>query len=308
MSACAQCGGRSYLLDARGPRAHARACACASPCPRCDGSGYTRQHHAATFSERVGPRQYEVMVQCTCRLLAGRVALYNAADIPGLYAGASLEEFSVSSPHQAVAEGLGRAREVATRFTLAYDKANPGRGFILSGPVGTGKTHLLAAALGHLALERGVGARYVEISLLYATIRNGFQAGKSGGEIIQPLSEVPVLAIDELGKGRGSAFEQETLDELIARRYNAGRTTLFATNYPLEPERRAVHTTGGPPPGYRATAQRAPQAGKDLELLRERVGERIYSRLCQMCEFVELPPQAQDYRRVISDRARASGR
>ena len=307
MSACMKCGGRSYLLEARGPRAQARACACASPCPRCDGSGYTLQVQSATFSERVGPRRYEVMVPCSCRLLKQRVALYNAADIPGLYAGVSLEGFSVSSPSQPVAEGLGRAREVATRFAFNYDKANPGRGFILSGPVGTGKTHLLAAALGHLALERGVGAQYVEISLLYATIRNGFQAGKSGGEIIQPLSEVPVLAIDELGKGRGSAFEQETLDELIARRYNAGRTTLFATNHPLEPERRTVRTgASATPPGYRATATAT--AGKDVELLRERVGERIYSRLCQMCEFVELPPQAQDYRRVISDRARASGR
>ena len=52
---------------------------------------------------------------------------------------------------------------------------------------------------------------------------------KSGGEIIQPLSEVEVLAIDELGRGRGSAFELETMDELIARRYNAGRVTLFGT-------------------------------------------------------------------------------
>ena len=117
-----------------------------------------------------------------------------------------------------------------------------------------------------------------------------------------------MLAIDELGKGRGSAFEQETLDELIASRYNAGRTTLFATNYPLEPERRPVRTAASAPPGYRATADRTAASGKDVELLRERVGERIYSRLCQMCEFVELPPQTQDYRRVISDRARASGR
>ena len=31
------------------------------------------------------------------------------------------------------------------------------------------------------------------------------------------LSEVDLLAIDELGKGRGSPFEMETLDELIGR-------------------------------------------------------------------------------------------
>jgi DNA replication protein DnaC len=150
----------------------------------------------------------------------------------------------------------------------------------------------LASALTHLSLELGVECRYVEISLLYATIRRGFQEGKSGGEIIGPLSEVEVVAIDELGKGRGSQFELETLDELIARRYNAGRTTLFATNYSLEPERRSTKL-----PGYR-TSEDVKGAAKELELLRERVGERIYSRLCEMCDFVELPSGTPDQRRM----------
>jgi DNA replication protein DnaC len=141
----------------------------------------------------------------------------------------------------------------------------------------------------------GLEARYVEISLLYATIRRGFQEGKSGGEIIGPLSDVEVLAIDEMGKGRGSQFEMETLDELIARRYNAGRTTLFATNYSLEPERKSVRSAA--PSGYRTTED-AKSAARDVELLRERVGERIYSRLCEMCSFVELPKETPDQRRM----------
>jgi DNA replication protein DnaC len=135
----------------------------------------------------------------------------------------------------------------------------------------------------------------VEISLLYATIRRGFQEGKSGGEIIGPLSDVEVLAIDELGKGRGSQFEMETLDELIARRYNANRTTLFATNYSLEPERRSVRTAA--PGGYVSTED-AKNTVRETELLRERVGERIYSRLCEMCTFVELPKGTPDQRRM----------
>src|SRR5262249_39818384 len=147
-------------------------------------------------------------------------------------------------------EAQDRARKLATEFADTYVRGKPNRGFILSGPVGTGKTHLIAAALSHLIIEVGASASYVEISLLYARIRAGFNEGKSGGEIIGPLSEIEILAIDELGKGRGSPFELETLDELIARRYNAGRTTLFGTNYSLEPERKPAKSST---PGYRTS-------------------------------------------------------
>jgi DNA replication protein DnaC len=162
--------------------------------------------------------------------------------------------------------------------------------------VGTGKTHLLAATLVHLVMDVGVRAEYVEISHLYQDIRRGFREGKSGGEIIKPLSLVEVLAIDEIGKGRMSPFELETLDELISRRYNAGRTTLFATNYSLGPPDRAR-------PSYVSTDE-LKQAGKESQLLYDRVGDRIYSRLCEMCDFVELPRNAPDHRRQRQEQRR----
>jgi DNA replication protein DnaC len=102
---------------------------------------------------------------------------------------------------------------------------------------------------------------------------------------------VTVLAIDELGKGRGSAFELETLDELIARRYNSNKVTLFATNYSLKPPEEKQQR------GYVDTAASL-EAGKESKLLSERVGDRIYSRLCDMCDFVEFPFNTPDARRT----------
>jgi DNA replication protein DnaC len=37
------------------------------------------------------------------------------------------------------------------------------------------------------------------------------------------------------------------------------------------------------------------------ELLVERIGERIYSRLCEMCDFVSLPSRTDDFRRTKQD-------
>jgi DNA replication protein DnaC len=282
---CSVCGGKRYLLKAKGPRATAVACHCSSECSRCGGSGHVYESREETFSLKVGPRTYEVLVPCACRLLPRRLELYRRAEIPGVLAPANFENFLPSK------EAQDRAKKVASAFACGYLRSAPPKGFVLSGPVGTGKTHLLAASLAHLALELGVQVQYVEISLLYAEIRRGFQEGKSGGEIIGPLSEVEVLAIDELGKGRGSAFELETLDELIARRYNAGRTTLFATNFSLAAKKEGSRSTAS----HRSTEE-LKAAARESELLRDRIGARIYSRLCEMCTFVELPDDTPDRR------------
>jgi DNA replication protein DnaC len=285
--ACGVCGGRTYLIERQGDRAHARICQCSVECKVCGGRGHNLVAQEATFSKKVGPRKYEVLAPCACTLRVRRVARYNEVGLPGVLAHATFENY------RPIDDAHNRPKTVAEHFAHHFDKKGANKGFILSGPVGTGKTHLLASTVAHLVLEMGVQARYIEISLLYATIRRGFQEGKSGGEIIGPLSEVEVLAIDELGKGRGSQFEMETMDELIARRYNANRTTLFATNYSLEPERKVTRAVSG----YQSTED-AKNALRDGELLRERVGERIYSRLCEMCTFVELPKDTPDHRRA----------
>ncbi len=244
-------------------------------CPDCGGTGLVR-----TIVKTNG-RDYEVVAPCATRRLEARVQMFNAAHLPAVQAQATFDSYKPSNGEQ------HRALQLVRDFAFRWPSP---RGYVLSGPVGTGKTHLLAATLKHLSLEVGVRTGYVEISLLYSQIRRGFQDGKSGGEIIGPLSQIEVLAIGELGKGRGSQFELETLDELIARRYNAGKVTLFATNYSLKaPEERSQR-------GYFSTDS-VLESAKDSKLLCDRVGDRIYSRLCEMCEFVEFPSGTPDMRR-----------
>jgi DNA replication protein DnaC len=105
-------------------------------------------------------------------------------------------------------------------------------------------------------------------------------------EVLRPLLHVPVLAIDELGKERGTEWERSMLDELISRRFNSGLSTLFATNYFLEERENPVKET----PGMRNT--RSPDFAREAETmtLPRRVGDRIYSRLNEMCTFVKLDP------------------
>lgn len=270
--ACAECGGKRIVVRAERDRALAAVCpACSGRCAVCGGAGVVIAR---------GAEGYELSRPCECRLREARVRRFNAAHVPRSLAACTLESFKPYHPSQA--EAHARVVDFVHGYLPGKDE---NRGLMLMGPVGVGKSHLLAASVRYLALEKGLRCRYAELFLLFREIRDGYKAGKSEGDVLTPLEEVEVLALDEVGKGRCSEFELQVLDDVVSRRYNANRTTLFATNYTTDAR----------------TSYRAPTATDSIaaqhvgaETLQDRVGYRIYSRLHQMCEMV--PIDGPDYR------------
>ena len=263
---CIDCHDSGYLIDRTSESCVASACACKAHCPLCDGRGFL-------YEKQDG---YEVVRECQCRIRPRQLQLFNEARIPARCDG-TFDDF------KALSQKMELAKITAIATAHEYRREHPSRGFVISGPVGTGKTHLLCATIHWLTLEAGFSARYVEISFLYSEIRNGFSRGQSVLDALQPLISPDVLAIDELGRGRCSEFELETIDELIARRYNTRKTTIFATNYLLTKKASAG--------GYRDPAQ-----AQASHCLIDRIGERSWSRLNEMCHLIELPQETSDYR------------
>ena len=213
---------------------------------------------------------------CACRHLRERVGLFNQIGIPAAIAKASFDGFRAG-------RRTTRAPRPPPRTSRASSARTRRRRATSSTAARAGKTHLLAATLRYLALEKGVASRYVEFMLLLSDIRAGFDAKHSHMETLRPLLSVPVLAIDGWRGERGTEWERSMLDELISRRFNSGLATIFATNYP----RRAL-----PPRSRAASSTRSPEFQRDAEAmtLAQRVGDRIYSRLNEMCSFVKLDP------------------
>ena len=263
---CRTCNDRRAVVRADGDHARAARCPdCSAVCPKCGGVGYL-------FAE--DDTGNVVAQRCSCTTLDARIDAYNRAGIPRLYADATIEGFrELGNP--ALREAKVRMLAMSTR----YEPGQPGPG--LSGPVGSGKTHLAAALVGALTLERGVDARFVEFTHLLARIRAGYDEGRGEATVLGGFVDAEVLIIDELGKGLTTEWQVAILDELISRRYNRGLTTGFTTNYPFE-----VATSRG---GGRS---RENFAATSLEA---RVGARMYSRLAAMCDFVRI--EADDYRR-----------
>ncbi len=270
---CETCKDLKLVVRPRGDYAVAVRCVCA-PVGACCDDGFVVELDASGYS---------VARRCAiCADVCARRALFDAAHVPRRFHAATLLGFEQSSVNR-------HAPARAYRFAHEFQPGDPG--LLFYGEPGRGKTHLMVGILRYLLLHRGISARYVEFMHLLSDLRATFSGGNAA-LVMGPLVDVPVLVLDELGKGRSarrtgnvraapevSDWVGAVLDEIISKRYNAGRTTLFATNYY---------------PG-RSTG--------DAPSLEERIGQRMYSRLMEMCEAVHIA--GDDYREKKAERRRA---
>lgn len=261
---CTQCE-RGIVVSAGDDSAHfarASVCACSASCSTCSNTGYVfRRTDDGVFSSACSD----------CTPLRERARRYNAAGIPRRYASSTVSSYNAETASQKAAAHWFRERR---------DSWIPGNeGLLLSGGVGTGKTHLMCAWLRYLTLHRDISARFIEFSHLLADIKAGYSAGRSDAEIIGHLVDVPVLVIDELGKQLNTDWQLGILDALISTRYERNRSTFFTTNYAWE----------APKIDHRSTDD---FARREISVV---VGERIASRIEEMCARIHLI--GTDYRR-----------
>ena len=261
---CPECHGDAVSIVRQSEVAVAELCACVKRCPDCRGTGWVM-----SGSSRNAPQR-----PCTCQIVVKRIRRFNQANIPARHAKSTRATFKPSGATAAAFTGV-------SAWLRDYQPGEENRGLVLYGPVGTGKTHLMVSMLRELAVQRGVQVRFVEFSHLLADLKSAFDRGGGASKVIDPLVNVDVLAIDELGKGRNTEWEGTVLDELISRRYNAAGTIIATTNYkPI--------ATGN-------TAPNLTIPGQSASGLIDRIGDRVFSRLNEMADFIEV--DAPDYRR-----------
>ena len=264
------CGGSGYQLLATGATIGASLCSCVRNCPGCAGRA----------------RLLEGNDSRPCRLPPPNVVvnLINAAHIPARYHGATLAGFSNFSRNgREVVQGLSR--------WLEGFKPSGERGLVMEGPVGVGKTYLLAALAKELA-ARGHSVRFTDFFQLLGELKAGFAAGKADAAQLQPLIDVDVLFIDEMGKGRNTDFELTVLDQLVCGRYNQNKPIVGSTNYHLSRRGYVVRDDLDRHPGGSGGAF----ASDQFTSLEQRIGSRIFSRLREMSQFLLL--EGDDFRRL----------
>src|SRR5262249_29212297 len=137
--------------------------------------------------------------------------------------------------------------------------------------------------------EKGVACLFYDYRELLKEIQNSYNNSVKTTEldVLRPVFETEVLVLDELGAVKPTEWVWDTVSLILNTRYNDNRTTIITTNYPDD----AARENGGS--SEFARAQRAARG----ETLGDRIGERMRSRLHEMCRIVKM--EGADFRQTF---------
>jgi DNA replication protein DnaC len=240
-----------------------------SLCPICEGTGWK-------FIPVPGKRPLRA-TRCDCRIGARVVKLLQSANIPARYEHCFLSEFvtDFAGAHRS----LSSARLAVGRFVEEYPVEKTG--LLLIGTIGVGKTHLAVGIIQELVRNKGVPCLFCDYRELLKQIQNSYNPSvqTTEMEILRPVFDAEILVLDELGAVKPTEWVWDTVSLILNTRYNNKLTTIITTNFADEP------------PGQ---ASVAPRAAAREETLGDRIGERMRSRLHEMCRVVKM--EGPDFR------------
>jgi DNA replication protein DnaC len=158
---------------------------------------------------------------------AARIArMHESSLIPKRFKGCSFDNFTASN------EGQTKALTVATAYSKSWSQAmERGTCLIFSGKAGTGKTHL-ACAIANNVIEQGHPAKFTTMANMMRAIKETYNkdSNESESDVLDQLSRVPLLVLDEAGMDYGTDFNKTLMFEVLNARYENVMPTILLTN------------------------------------------------------------------------------
>lgn len=170
--------------------------------------------------EEIAAHDEEIKRQEAEQEKSDRIERYRKSGVPERYFKESLDTYKINNEMQAT------AAKAATNFLHAV-KCGEFKSLVMIGNAGTGKTHLACAII------REAGGKYRTAPDIVEEMRRAksFTANDTEADIIKYYGHVPLLVIDEIGRGIAATDEKYMLYQILNARYNTRKPTILISNH-----------------------------------------------------------------------------
>lgn len=192
--------------------------------------------------------------------LLDRIKKYRKMGFPE----SQMQDWTFANDDRSNAKLSDMAQRYVSRFDEFYKE---GKGLLLHGGVGTGKTYI-ACMIANALIDKGFPVLVTNFARILSTLQGTFDKQ----EYLDSLNQFKLLVIDDLGAERDTSYAKELVYQTVDSRYRSGLPMIFTTN--LSMQKLATET--------------------------EITDKRVYDRIIERCFPVEVAGDSRRMKKLIN--------